>query len=46
MNDLERAVAVLIRAGHTVAWDYPHGVFMSALEELEESFRGDARPSS
>lgn len=46
MRDLERAAAVLIRAGHAAAWDYPHGVFMAALEELEESFSGNARPGT
>lgn len=41
MHRLERSVSSVIRAGHRDAWDYPVGIFRAAVEELEESLRGD-----
>ncbi len=36
---LERSVACLVRQGHALAWDYPWGVFASAMEEASEAVR-------
>jgi hypothetical protein len=37
---LEKAVAVVIAAGHPNAWEYPWRVFKSAVEALEEAASG------
>jgi hypothetical protein len=30
-------VATMIRLGHTNCWDYPLGIFRSAVDELEQA---------
>jgi len=34
---LEKSVAGIIRLGHANAWNYPWGVFVSAIEEAGEN---------
>lgn len=35
IGHLEKAVARIVRVGHTNAWDYPWAVFKAAVEEAE-----------
>lgn len=34
------SVSTLIRAGHHLAWEYPLGVFLAAVDELKEAGSG------